>query len=398
MIQKMNPTERRAALSLSVIMSLRLLGLFMVLPLFSLYANGLSGATPLLIGLAMGVYGLSQAVLQIPFGALSDHFGRRKIITLGLILFAAGSCLAALADNIWLMIVGRALQGAGAVGSTLMAMIADLTRPEQRTKAMAIAGITIGFSFMLAMMAGPLLAAGITVPGLFWTAVGLSFLSILLLFTWVPTPTAPHFHAEVEPRIHDFFSLLKMPLLIQLNLGIFLLHVIFTASFIVIPMSLQNLAGIAGSRQWLLYLPGLLIAFAITMPCVIAAEKKQLIKPFFIGGIILLALAQILFWLFAKELWISAISLILFLTAFSLLEAFLPSLVSRAAPPSRKGTALGMYSCAQFFGIFIGGAVGGWLYGQFGLINVYLFCVILTLIWVIIAVKMNTGAIYYGKR
>jgi predicted MFS family arabinose efflux permease len=397
-LHKMNASERRATFSLASIMSLRLLGLFMVLPLFSLYAHNLIGATPLLIGLAMGIYGLTQALLQIPFGILSDHLGRRKIITLGLLLFTVGSIIAALSHTITGMIIGRALQGTGAVGSTIMAMIADLTRPEQRTKAMAIMGITIGFSFTSALMIGPLFASLSGVSGLFWFAALLSIIALLLLYFWVPTPDTSPWQASVEPDRHNFFSLMKMPALLQLNSGIFLLHAIFTASFIVIPITLQNLAGLHGSRQWLLYLPVLLLSFVFILPLITLAEKKSKVKPIFLAAILLLTTAECLFWFFAKYLLISAIGLLLFLIGFSLLEAFLPSLVSSAVPPTRKGTALGIYSCSQFLGIFLGGILGGWLYGQMGSVNVYLFCVILTLVWVIIAIKMNMGDFHHGKR
>jgi predicted MFS family arabinose efflux permease len=198
--------------------------------------------------------------------------------------------------------------------------------------------------------------------------------------------------------MHDFFSLFKIPLLSQLNAGIFLLHAIFTASFIAIPISLQNTAGLSEHQQWALYLPILILSFALIIPCIRIAEKKGKIKFFFISSIIILGLAEFLFWFFAKTLFISAIALLLFISAFSLLEAFIPSLVSQSVPASRKGSALGIYSCSQFLGIFMGGAVGGWLYGHIGLINIYLFCVILTLVWVTIAIKMNTGDFHHGKR
>jgi predicted MFS family arabinose efflux permease len=386
---KMNPTEQRAAISLSTIMSLRMLGLFMVLPVFSLYAHQLIGATPFLIGLAMGVYGLTQGLLQIPFGMLSDHFGRKKIIALGLIIFALGSVVAATSHTIFGMIIGRALQGTGAVGSTIIALLADLTRENQRTKAMAITGITIGFSFSLAMMLGPLLAAWIHIPGIFWLAVLFSLLAIVLLFIWVPTPQSTTWHADAEPEPKQLIHILMNPDLARLNSGIFLLHAVFTASFVILPISLQNLAGLHGNQQWLLYLPILLVAFILSIPFIVIAEKKKLLKEIFIGGIAVLGVAELLLWFFAHSLLLSAISLLLFFTAFSLLEAFLPSLVSRTAPPSRKGTALGIYSCSQFLGIFVGGTVGGWLYGAFGLIDVYLFCVILTGLWVGIAFGMK---------
>lgn len=385
---KMTPKERNAVLSLSSIMSLRMFGLFMVLPVFSLYALHLEGATPTLIGLAMGIYGLTQAFFQIPFGALSDHFGRKKIIVIGLLLFALGSFIAATSTTIYSMLIGRALQGAGAVGSTLIAFIADLTREEHRSKAMAVVGISIGFSFSLAMMLGPVLNQWISVPGLFWLSAFFAFLGILLLLT-VPHPPKPTFHPETEVEPHYFSTLLKHPGLLPLNAGIFILHAIFTASFVILPISLETLSGLHGTKQWMLYLPILLIAFSLSLPCIVIAERRKLLKSFFLGAILILGLSEFLFWIFTTNLLISAASLLLFFTAFSVLEAFLPSLVSRTAPPKRKGTALGLYSCSQFLGIFVGGSIGGWLYGHVGMTHVFLFCGVLTTIWILIALKMK---------
>lgn len=381
---KMTSTERTAVFSLSFILSLRMLGLFMVLPLFSLYAAHLTDATPFLIGLAIGVYGLTQAILQIPFGALSDHFGRKKIIILGLCIFALGSAIAALSHSIWGLLLGRILQGGGAIGSTIIALIADLTRPELRTKAMAIAGITIGLSFPLAMITGPLVAAWIQVSGLFWLAVLFSVIAIFLLHTKVPAP-----EPILKPQPTNLFSVLKHPGLIHLNCGIFLLHFIFTASFVVLPINLQMIARLQSYQQWILYLPTLIIAFLIAIVCIKQAEKKQQIKQFFIGSIVVLAFAEFFLWIFAHNLLLSALSLLLFFSAFSLLEAFLPSLVSRTAPAHRKGAALGLYSCSQFLGIFAGGALGGGLYSVFGPIQVYLFCAIIALFWLAIAFTMK---------
>jgi len=381
----MNILERRATITVSIIMALRMLGLFMVLPLFALYASSLPGATPWLIGLSMGIYGLTQAVLQIPFGALSDKIGRKRVITVGLCMFLAGSVVAAMSHTIWGLFLGRALQGAGAIGGTLLALIADLTREEQRTKAMAIAGMTIGFSFMLSIILGPLFASWIQVNGIFWLAALFSLIALWLLFTIVPEPL---YMVKAEDHA-DFLSLLKHQELMRLNFGIFILHTIFTASFVVIPISLQNMAHLNGEHQWFLYLPILILAFCISVPCLLIAEKWQRVRPFFMGGILLLILAEFLFWLFASKLLLSALSLLLFFTAFSLLEAFLPSLVSRTAPKTRKGTALGIYSFSQFFGIFVGGTCGGWLYGAFGLTEVNLFCALLAIIWLGIAFHMK---------
>ncbi len=391
-LDKMNSTERHAALTLASIMSLRMLGLFMVLPLFSLYAHQLIGATPFLIGISMGIYGLTQAIFQIPFGAWSDRVGRKKIITLGLCIFALGSVISASATHIWLMILGRALQGAGAVGSTIIALLADLTRENQRTKAMAMIGMTIGMSFSLAMLIGPLLNPWLHVNGIFWLAAGLSLVAIFLLYAKVPSGTPVGTNLYVRPDLcetHSFSSVLKNPNLMRLNIGIFLLHAVFTASFVVIPISLQTLANLSANQQWMLYLPTLILAFAASIPCIIIAEKKQRMKLFFFGAIVGLSVAELLLWTSAQSLLISAVGLFLFFASFSVLEAFLPSLVSKTAPAARKGTALGIYSCSQFLGIFVGGSIGGWLYGALGLTNVYLFCTLLTILWATIAFRMK---------
>jgi MFS family permease len=385
MSNKMTRTELCAVLSLSSIMSLRMIGLFMVLPVFTLYASQLAGATPTLIGLAMGIYGLAQALLQIPFGAISDRVGRKPIIAVGLLIFSLGSLLCAIAHSIELMMLGRALQGAGAVGGTILAMMADLTREDQRTKSMAIAGITIGASFMIAMLIGPILAGWFGVSGLFYLAATMGILTIALLYLVVPNPTDTHWHADTEPELYSFLQLLVMPQLAKLNSGIFILHAIFTASFVVIPISLQRYAGLAADHQWQLYAPALLIAFVISLACIGMAERKKQVSGYFIGGILVIACAQVILWASATNLILMASGLCLFLAGFSLLEAFLPSLISRAAPRTCKGSAMGIYSCSQFLGIFAGGALGGWLYGQFGFSGVHLFCLFLSLCWLIIA-------------
>ncbi len=388
-IKKMTSTERRAVSSLASVMSLRLLGLFMILPVFALYARDLMGATPFLIGMAMGIYGLTQGLLQIPFGMLSDHLGRKPVITAGLCIFIIGSVIAACSHSIYIMILGRALQGAGAVGSTIIAMIADLTREEQRTKAMAINGMTIGMSFSLAMILGPLLVNVIHVSGIFWLAAIFSIIAILLVFFVVPTPEHSTWHSDAEPEAAQFFTLLKEPQLARLNMGVFFLHAIFTASFVVIPIGLQKLAGLPGDKQWHLYLPALLLAFVFSLLMIVYAEKNQQVKRFFLIGIATLGISELILTGWTSNILLSAAALWLFFTGFSLLEAFLPSYVSRTAPKARKGTAMGIYSCSQFLGIFVGGSLGGWLYGTFGLAHVYLFSALLTLLWFAIASGMK---------
>ncbi len=387
--EKMTVAEKHAVISLSSIMGLRMIGLFMVLPVFALYAQQLSGATPTLIGVAMGIYGLSQALFQIPFGSLSDRLGRKPIILVGLLIFIIGSLLAGFAHSITLMIIGRALQGVGAVGSTILALLADLTREEHRTKSMAIAGMTIGLSFSIAMVLGPVLTKWLAVNSLFFLAAGFGLIGILLLYTSVPTPIDVRWHRDTEPEWNAFFKLLITPDLAKLNIGIFLLHAIFTASFIVIPISLDHFASLSANRQWLVYLPTLLVAFVLAIVCIGMAERKRQLKPYFAAGIVALAIAECLLWLAPTNRLLIITALSLFFAGFSLLEAFLPSLISRTAPITRKGTALGIYSCAQFLGIFMGGVLGGWLYGKFGFLGVYVLCIFLALFWLALTYRMQ---------
>jgi predicted MFS family arabinose efflux permease len=385
----MNPIERRAVGSLSAVMSLRLLGIFMLLPVFSLFAQGLPGTTPFLVGMAMGIYGLTQGLLQIPFGMVSDHLGRKPVIAVGLVIFIVGSLIAAHTQSIYILIFGRALQGAGAVGSTIIAMLADLTREEQRTKAMAINGMTIGLSFSLAMMLGPALVPFIEVSGIFELAALLSLVAILILFVVVPKAEHSSWHRDAEPEPAQFMTILKDPQLARLNIGVFFLHAVFTASFVVIPIGLQQLAGLPGDKQWQLYLPALVVAFFASIAMIVWAEKKQRVKHFFLVGILTIGISELVLNFCSESILFSTLGILLFFTGFTLLEAFLPSYVSRTAPKSRKGTALGIYSCSQFLGIFVGGAAGGWLYGQFGLTQVYLFSALLTLVWLGFAFGMK---------
>ena len=387
--QNMTKTEKQAVLTLSSIMSLRMIGLFMVLPVFTLYASQLKGATPALIGLSMGIYGLFQALFQIPFGVCSDRFGRKPIILIGFLIFAAGCLIAGMAHSITLMIIGRALQGMGAVGSTILAMMADLTREEQRTKSMAIAGITIGFSFSIAMLLGPLLTRWLPANDLFFIGILFSMMALFILYTLTPTPEVRRFHRDTSPELKSFIHLLTAKELAKLNSGIFILHAVFTASFIAIPISFYQFAHVEAKNQWVLYLPTLLIAAIISLFCIGLAERKHQIKPYFLGGIITILIAQYLLWMAPGHLLIAAIGLCLFFSGFSLLEAFLPSLISRTAPAALKGSAMGLYSCSQFLGIFVGGVLGGWLYGQFSLLGVYLFCIVLTFFWLLLALKMQ---------
>ena len=385
----MSPTERRASISLAAIMATRMLGLFMIFPVFSLYAKSLPDSSPLLIGLAMGVYGLTQAIFQIPFGRASDRFGRRRMITIGLLIFALGSVAAASADTIMEIIFGRALQGIGAVAAVIMALTADLTREEQRTKAMAIIGMSIGSAFMLALVIAPLLNGWIGVSGIFWFTAILALLALLILWTLVPEPAQSHMHhdAELDPGLT--MSVLKDTQLLRLDAGIMILHTIITAIFIVVPFVLRDSLGIEGEMHSWVYAVVLVLSAGAMVPFIIIAEKKRKMKQIFVGAVTVLGVA-----LFGMSQWYE-VSLIffvlfwLFFTAFNFLEASLPSLVSKTAHAARKGTAMGVYSSSQFLGAFIGGTTGGWLYGELGISSVFMFLAGLIVVWWLLAITMR---------
>jgi len=385
----MSPIERRASISLAAIMATRMLGLFMILPVFALYAESLPDATPMLIGLAIGIYGLTQALLQIPFGMASDKFGRRGMITLGLILFAVGSVVAASADSLMGIIVGRALQGAGAVAAVIMALTADLTREEQRTKAMAIIGMSIGSAFTLALVAGPLLNSWIGVSGIFWFTAILALLAIVILWTLVPQPTQSHMHhdAQLDPSLT--LSVLGDTQLLRLDAGIFILHTILTATFIVVPFVLRDSLGIdVGLHSWV-YLPVLVLSAGAMVPFIIVAEKKRKMKQLFVSAVTILGLSLLTMSQWYENAIAFFILLWLFFTAFNFLEASLPSLVSKTAHAARKGTAMGVYSSSQFLGAFVGGSAGGVLYGEFGIGGVFSFSALLIAVWWVLAITMR---------
>ena len=385
----MSPTERRAAISLASIMATRMLGLFMILPVFALYAEGLPDATPLLIGLAIGVYGLTQAMLQIPFGMASDRFGRKRIITIGLLLFAAGSVVAGMADSLTGIIMGRALQGCGAVAAAVMALTADLTREEQRTKAMAMIGMSIGSAFALALVAGPLLYEFIGIKGIFWMTAALALGGIAVLWLVVPQPEHCSMHRDAELLPAQASSLLHDGQLLRLDAGILILHTILTATFVVLPFVLRDELGIAvGHHSWV-YLPILFFSALAMIPFIIVAERKRRMKSIFIGAVSVLGLSLLALSQWHTNMLAFVVILWLFFTAFNFLEASLPSLVSKTAPADKKGTAMGIYSSSQFFGAFLGGGVGGWAYGEFGVSGVFIFCAAMVGLWWLLAVSMR---------
>ena len=384
----MSAMEKRATVSLASIYALRMLGLFMLLPVMSLFTEQMPGSTPTLVGLTMGIYGLTQAILQIPFGLLSDKFKRKTVIIIGLILFVIGSVVAALAQDIYQVLIGRALQGCGAISAAVMALLADLTQEVHRTKAMATIGASIGVSFGVAITLGPIIAEHFGISGIFWMIAILAALAILVMQFIVPNPEKISVHREAEYIPSEFRSVVNNPDLLRLNYGIFALHLILMASFVVVPLQLRD-AGLSSGNHWWVYLPVLVTSMAMIIPFVIIAEKKRRMKPVFLGAISLTILANLGFTFFHGQL-IGLISCLwVFFCGFNLLEATLPSLISKTAPGDLKGTAMGIYSSAQFLGAFLGGAAGGWLYGHFGVESVFWFSVAVALSWFLIAWFMS---------
>lgn len=384
----MERQEFRAAGSLAAVFSLRLLGLFMIYPVFAAYARELSGSTPYLIGEALGIYGLTQGLLQIPFGLLSDRFGRKSMIVFGLLLFGIGSAVAAMSTSIGGVILGRALQGAGAIGSVILALVADLTAEENRTKAMAMVGISIGLSFMIALVAGPIAATFIGVAGIFWLMVALAVLGIAVTQWVVPIPRRMRVHRDAEAVPALIGSVLKNGELLRLDWGIFALHAMLTAGFLVVPALLRTTLDLSSQDQWVVYLPVLLVSVVVMMPAIIIAERYRRMKGVFVIAVAALLVSQAMLYAGAGNLYVLLAALIVFFSAFNVMEASLPSLITKAAPPHAKGTATGIYSSAQFLGIFVGGVVGGWAHQHGGTAGVFVLTTGLALLWLLAAVTM----------
>ncbi|UJP04982.1 MAG: MFS transporter [Nitrosomonas sp.] len=393
----MSPIERRAAIGLSGVYGLRMFGLFIILPVFAFYAEELPGGDNyVLVGIALGAYGLTQAVLQIPFGWLSDRIGRKPVIYLGLLLFVIGSLIAAAAENIYWVILGRIIQGSGAISAAVMALAADLTREEHRTKAMAMIGMTIGTVFAASLAMAPILNQWIGVPGIFAMTGILAFFAILVVYKIIPDPQISRFHSDTEASAARFSSVLSNTQLLRLNYGIFALHAILMALWLVVPLTLRQ-AGMVVEDHWQIYLPVLIFSVALIIPAIIYAERKAKLKSVFVTAIAMLLIAQFLLALTANSLWGTAFALLVFFAAFNLLEASLPSLISKIAPVGAKGTAMGIYSSTQFLGAFVGAATGGFLFGTYGSYAVQGFCGVLLVGWLVLAATMKPPAAVRSK-
>ncbi len=380
---RMSKAERRVGATLAGIFGLRMLGLFLILPVFAVYAKTLPGGADLsLVGLALGAYGLTQAMLQIPFGAASDRFGRKPVIIFGLALFALGSAVAALAPDIHVMIVGRVLQGAGAISAAVTALAADLTREQHRTKVMAMIGASIGLVFAGSLVLSPALYAVIGMAGIFWLTGALAIAAMVVLLTVVPqAPPVPRATGRLK-------NVLKEGQLMRLNAGVFSLHLMQTAMWVLVPAALVQ-DGLPLAEHWKIYLPAVLLSFVLMVPAVIMAEKRGRMKQVFNASIGLLLLVQMGLFAFGRGVWPLAVLLTLFFVAFNILEATQPSWISRIAPASAKGTALGVYNTLQSIGLFLGGALGGWLAKHFGAGSVNLFCAALAIGWLLLASDMR---------
>lgn len=383
----------KTVVPIAAIFSFRMLGLFLLIPVFSIYAEHLQGATPALIGLALGVYGLAQGILQMPFGLFSDKIGRKPMISLGLLLFAAGSLLGAWTDSIYGMILARALQGTGAIGSVLIALLADLTADEQRTRAMAVIGMTIGSSFSLAMVISPALTHHFGLPGIFYLTAILALCGLFLVHFAIPQPEKERFHADSEANPVFFKQVIRNTHLQRLNVGIFCQHFILTATFFAIPFILNKQVEEGHlTQQWHFYLPLMLGSFLLMIPFVILAEKKKHIKIVFLLSVLVLSLTQ---WALAynSQNWFALCVLMLaFFIAFNVLEAMLPSLISKQAPANCKGTAMGIYSTSQFLGLFLGGAIAGVLYEWHGSQAIFIINALLGLLWFLLSYSMKPNA------
>ena len=361
----------------------------MLLPVLALYAENYSGSTAILVGLALGVYGLTQGIFQIPLGFLSDRIGRKPVIVGGMLLFLAGSVLAALSDSMWGLIAGRALQGTGAVASTIMALLSDLTTEQNRTKAMAAVGGSIGVAFALSMVFGPVLANWWGLSGLFWMTACLAVVGMMILLLVIPTPVAAVKNAEAQAIPAMFGKLLRDGELLRLNLGIGILHFAQMASWVAVPVILEQTLLYARDQHWAIYLGAMGLSFLCMLPFIILAEAKRKMKPVFVGAVVLLALGEVLLGGNSESRVWFVFGLFVFFMAFDLLEATLPSLVSKIAPAGGKGTAMGVYSSSQFLGAFLGGVTGGYVAHHYGYVQVFWMSSLLIVVWVIAAATMR---------
>ena len=372
----MNSTERLFALKVSLIMSVRMLGLFMLFPVMSVYAGDYDSSTPFLIGMAIGVYGLTQALLQIPFGYLSDRFGRKPILIIGLLIFLLGSVVAANASNIIFVVIGRALQGGGAISAVLMAFLADSISEDNRAKANAFVGFQIGVAFMLSLIIGPIITSRIGLSGLFWVIGLLSIIAMLIVLSLQHSKPVNYYRLSFGA-----FKEILTRELVALDFSVFSLHLILASGFIVMPLLIMENQIVSMIDNWQLYLPAVLLSFIGMIPLIIISEKFKKTKYILLLSIFLLIASQIIFFISNLNFSVFLLTLTIFFVAFNTVEAILPSLLSRTASASKRGLAMGIFSTSQFLGTFIGGAIGGLIYDIYDLNSVFLFTIFVAIIW-----------------
>ena len=372
----MGATERLIAFKVSLIMSVRMLGLFMLFPVMSVYASGYENSTPFLIGMAIGIYGLTQAFFQIPFGYLSDRFGRKPLLIAGLLIFFLGSIIAANTENIIFVVIGRAFQGGGAISAVLMAFLADSVSEDNRAKANAFVGFQIGVAFMLSLIIGPIITSKIGLSGLFWSIGLLSIVAMLIVFSLKQSKPINYYRLSIGA----FKETLSREL-VTLDFSVFSLHLILASGFIVMPLLIMKNQIVSMADNWQLYLPAVLFSFIGMVPLIIISEKFKKTKYILLLSILLLIISQIVFFISDLNFSTFLITLTIFFVAFNSIEAILPSLLSKTASPSKRGLAMGIFSTSQFLGTFIGGAIGGLIYDIYDLNSVFLFTIFVAIIW-----------------
>ena len=384
--ERMSPAEVRAGASLAGVFGLRMLGLFFILPVFAVHAPQMRGGDDLkLVGFALGAYGLAQGILQIPFGMASDRWGRKRVLYAGLLIFAAGSFLGATADDIWTAIAARIVQGAGAISSVAMALAADLTRVQHRTKVMAMIGSTIGLMFALSLIGAPVLYRLIGLDGLFVLNGVLCLAAMAVVKYLVPEP--PPLKAR-QDRGGDLRRSVLDPELLRLNAGIFILHIVLYAMFVVVPPMLVR-AGLGLPEHWKLYLPVVLASFVFMVPAILYADRRKQPKAVLLVAVALLAGAEALLGVLDASLGALAVLMLAFFIAFNVLEALLPSLVSRLAPAEGRGVAIGVYNTTQTLGVFVGGVLGGWIASRYGTAAVFGVSASLVVLWLLLVFGMR---------
>ncbi|MFV1467521.1 MULTISPECIES: MFS transporter [Idiomarina] len=389
--QKLNKTEKKAALALASVFGIRMLGLFLIMPVLAVYAQEYPDYSPLWVGIALGAYGLTQALLQIPLGMLSDRLGRKPVIVGGLLVFVAGSVVAAQADTLFGVSVGRALQGLGAIAAAILALAADLSRDEQRPKVMATIGMCIGLAFAVSLVAGPLLGDVIGLSGLFWFTAASGVLGIFVLLLSVPKVVTTSARRESLPVLSELGDLLKHKQLWCLNSGIFVLHAILTAWFVTLPTQLQNAGFESQTHAWF-YLPTLAASILFMVPMIIHSSRNNNSVQWLRFSIVTLIVSLLIIGVAGQSGWLLVAALVIFFTGFNFIEASLPSLLTRIAPAGSKGSASGIYSTGQFLGAFVGGVAGGWVLQNYQISGVVVFCLILLVCWLLISLVMVNPA------